>query len=252
MQLITNENFVNSRVKIGRLGTLLGLVAMGGGFVLSLNVETMASSQYYVIATYFVLILGLLAFNVGRYNSIRWGVRPRVDEILTNALKGLDQKYVLLNYVPGMPSSHILLSPFGLFHIETRHNDGEIICEGESWRRKRSWLLWMRGFSEGQLGNPCRSAQMAAARLTAFLGQTLGEEVASQVPVEGVVVFVSPRVDLKVNEPTVPVVTPKDLKALVRSPQGRSKILPDVYRRLQETLANGHADGRLERTTKSK
>jgi len=237
VQIVTNQQFVKNRTRIAKFGTLLGFAGMGVGFVASLNPE-------FISVAYVCLIIGLFAFNVGRYNAIRWGSRPREDEVLANALKGLDQKYVLVNYAPELPSGHVLLSPFGLFHIETRHNDGGITCQGDKWSRSRSWFALLRGLSEGQLGNPTRSAQAASGRLSSFLTERFGEEVANQVPVEGVVVFMSPRVDLKVSDAVVPGVTPGDLKACVRAPQGRAKLSPEVYRRLQDAFASVNGNGK--------
>ncbi|MCL5959311.1 MAG: NERD domain-containing protein [Chloroflexi bacterium] len=241
MQVVTNQDFINRRARIGKLGTVLGLAAMGAGFVASFNLQ-------YIAASYVFLIVGLFAFNFGRYNAIRWGTRPTVDEVLTNSLKGLDQKYVLVNYSSELPSSHVLLSPFGVFHIETRHNDGEIVCEGDKWRRKRGMLAWLRGFTEGQLGNPTKSTQAAIDRIYAWLSERMGADAARQVPVEGVVVFVHPRADLKVTNPIVPSVVPKDLKASVRTPLGRNKMSPDVYRHLQQIFVS--ENGRTKMPTK--
>lgn len=237
MQIVTNEEFVKTRARIGKLGTVVGLVGMGSGFVASFNVE-------YILASYILLIFGILAFNVGRYNAMRWGMHPREDEIIASSLKGLDHKYVLINYAPAMPSIHVVLSPFGLIHIETRHSEGEIVCEGDRWRRKRGVLTWLRGFAEGQLGNPTKSAQATMERLKTFLSERVGADLAEQVPVEAVVVFVNPRVSLKATNPVVPTMTSKDLKAHIRTPQGRTKLPPEVYRKVQQTLTSPNGTGR--------
>lgn len=229
MQVITNEQFVASRARIGKIGTLLGLAAFFAGFFTSLNIELIGIS-------YALLIFGLFAFNVGRYNSVRWGTRPRQDEILANALKGLDHKHVLLNYAGDVPASHLLLSPLGLFVIEPRIHDGEIACEGSRWRRKRSFTTIVRSFVEGGLGNPTRDAQRVVAGVKSFLVDKLGAERAEVVPLEAVIVFTSPLVQLKVTDPVVPVVKPDDLKAQVRSVQGRTKMAGELYRRLHEVL----------------
>lgn len=229
MQVVTNQEFVNARTRIGRWGTLAGAVGMGAGFITSFNVE-------YIAASYIFLIFGILSFNVGRYNAMRWGIHPREDEILTNSLKGLDQKYALINYAPGVPSAHVILSPFGLIHVETRHVEGVVVCEGDRWRRKRSFLAWLRGFAEGQLGNPTKSALATVDRLRAFLVENLGADIAGQVPVEAVVVFVNPRVDLNVSDAVVPSMTPRELKAHVRTPSGRTKVPPEAFRKAQQLL----------------
>lgn len=234
MQVLTNEQLVASKGQIGKFGTLLGIVAMVGGFFTSLNIELIAVS-------YGLLIFGLLAFNIGRYHSLRWGGRPRQDEVLASALKGLDHKYVLFNYADGLPASHLLLSPLGLFLIETRIHDGEIKNEGDRWHRKKTFATITRGFVEGSLGNPTKDALQSVDAVKSFVAEKLEGGLAEGVPVEAVITFMSPRVELEVSEPVVPVLTPKDLKAHVRSVQGRTKMPAELYRRLYELLGANRA-----------
>ncbi|MCL5264110.1 MAG: NERD domain-containing protein [Chloroflexi bacterium] len=236
MQVVTNEQFVTNRARIGKIGTLVGLLALLAGFFTSLNIELIALS-------YGLLILGLLGFNIGRYNTIRFGSRPRQHEILANSLKGLDQKYILLNYVKGVPASHLLLSPLGIFLIETRVHDGEINCEGDRCHRKRSFSTLIRGFVEGGLGSPSKDVRRGVEGVKAFLAEKLGAEMAEAVPVEGIVVFTNPLAQLKTVNPTVTVLTPKDLKAHIRSPQGRTKMLGEAYRKLCEVFEVDRARG---------
>lgn len=241
MQIVTNEQFVASKARIGKFGTLLGFGAMIAGFFASLDTERLAIS-------YGLLIFGLLAFNVGRYHHIRWGVRPREDEVIAAALKGLDQRHLLLNYSDKAPAAHLLLSPLGLFLIETRVHDGKITCEGDRWRRKKTVATIMRSFIEGGIGNPSKEALQGVAALKSFLAESLDSDTAEAVPVETVIVFTNPRAELQVTDPVVPVVAPKDLRSHVRSAQGRTKITGDVYRRVHELLESNDAKSNLVAT----
>ncbi len=242
MQVITNEEFVASKARIGKIGTLVGLAALIAGFFTSLNIQL-------ILISYVFLIVGILAFNVGRYHSLRWGTRPRPDEILANSLKGLDHKHVLLNYVPGMPVSHILLSPLGLFVIEPRIHDGEITCEGDKCKRMRSLGTMIRSFVEGNLGSPTKDAQQAIAGMKSFLAEKLGSDTAEAVPIEAVIVFTNPLVQLTATNPTVPTIVPKDLKGQVRSLQGRTKMGGDLYRRLNEVFQANDIKPRIPEST---
>lgn len=234
MQVLTNEQFITSKTRIGNIGVAVGLAAWLGSFFLTWNADL-------VVIAYLALIYGFLSFNIGRYHTLRFGGRPRQDEVLSNSLKGLDQKYVLFNYVAGLPGSHLLLSPFGLFFIELRLNDGKISCEGERWRVKRSFSGLLRSFVKGRIGNPTRDASRGVATVKNFLAEKLDPELAAAIPVEAIVVMTDPFVELTVTDPVVPVITPKDLRAHVRSLQGRAKLSNDLYRQLYDLLGASRA-----------
>jgi hypothetical protein len=245
VQVLTNEQFIASKTRLGNIGVAFGLVAWLGSLYVTFNPEL-------VLIAYVALITGFLAFNIGRYNTLRFGGRPRQDEIIANSLKGLDQKYVLFNYVDGLPGSHLLLSPLGLFFIELRMQEGQISCEGDRWRAKRSFTGIMRGFIKGRLGNPTRDALEGVESIKKYLAANLGQETAATVPVDAVVVMTDPFVELSVSRPVVPVITPKDLRNHVRSVQGRIKLTNETYRQLYDLFGASRAKSLKESETRDR
>ncbi len=234
MQVLTNERFIANKLRIGKLGTLFGFAGWLGGLLATFNVQLIAVS-------YLCLIYGFIAFNIGRYHSLRFGGKPRPDEILATALKGLDHKHVLFNYVDGLPGSHLLLSPLGIFFIELRIHDGQIAVEGDRWHRKWSLSSTFRSLVQGRLGNPTKDATRGVANVKKYLDDNLGPELIETVPVEAVIVLTDPMVELTTTDPTVPVLTPKDLRSQVRSIQGRVKMNSDIYRRLYDLFEASRA-----------
>ncbi|MCL4458808.1 MAG: NERD domain-containing protein [Chloroflexi bacterium] len=233
MQIVTDQQFVRRRATIGRLSTLLGFALFLGGFALSLNI----AGPYSIYYAYAALIAGLYIFSIGRYNFIRWGVKPREDEVIANALKGLDHKYHLLNYLPQLPVRHLLLSPIGLFIIDPKQHYGQISLRGGEWRHKRSiWSWFTDGLAEGGLGNPTLEARRNEEAVRRYLAQRLSEEEMEQVQIKSIVVFMSPRAKLEVVEPQIPAVTPKELRGLVRRPQDQKKIDPQLQRKIVDIL----------------
>jgi hypothetical protein len=245
VQVLTNERFIANKLRIGKYGTILGFVGWIGGLAASFNIQLIAIS-------YVCLIYGFLAFNVGRYHSLRFGGKPRPDEILTSALKGLDHKHVLFNYVEGLPGSHLLLSPLGLFFIELRIHDGQIAVVGDRWSRKWSFSSMFRSLVQGRLGNPTKDASRGVANVKKYLSDKLDPGLVETVPVEAVVVLTDPTVELTTTDSTLPVVTPKDLRAQVRSVQGRAKMDGDVYRRLYDILEANKARAVKENESREK
>lgn len=230
MQIVTNQKFISNRVTFARWGSVLGFLTLLGGFVISLL------GPEWILPSYVALIFGFMLFNVSRYNSIRFGIRPREDEILANSLKGLDYKYRLVNYSDEVPVPHFLLSPYGVYVLETRHHWGDIRNQGKNWKHRRGFWEWMRTIAVGSIGNPSQDALRGVATIRKHLQERLGDEQAAQVSVEGVVVFTSARAQVTAVEPLVPVVSPKDLRSYVRSPQGKEKLPAALARSVSEAF----------------
>ncbi len=233
MQVHTNGSFVRRQGRLGRISSLLGFGCLIVGLVLSWQQSEL------VLLAWATLIPGFLLITYGNYNTIRWGVKPRVDEIVANALKSLDHKYQLFNYIEGLPADNLLLTPSGLIVLVTRPYLGEFINTGRKWRRQRNLVGWLLALGEGSLGNPTKDAERDVAAVRQFLRDRLGEGSADQIPVDAVVVFTHPRAKLTVEEPEVPASHARDLKATIRPPQGRGKLPNPVYLRLSQILKSG-------------
>jgi hypothetical protein len=239
----TNEGFVKNRSRIAKYATLLGFLALIGGFLISLQVTSeggqagvAGSEMWKIFGAYASLLVGIIAVNVGRYNNNRWGRRPREEEVLETNLKGLDYKFQLFNYQNHLPVDHLMLSPFGLFVIETRPQYGQIEVNGDKWKRKGGVWALVQVFAEGGLGNPGKETLKAVEAVRKMLANVLPENEAAAVAVEPVVVFTSSMAKLSVNEPSVPVVLPKDLKAFLRAPANRNRLSAEQFRKLSWAL----------------
>jgi len=61
------------------------------------------------------------------------------EDTVINLLQSLDDSNYLINDVILPPSKgnidHILLTPKGIFAIETKNWDGKFICKGDEWKR---------------------------------------------------------------------------------------------------------------------
>lgn len=237
MQVVTNTGFVKSRSRLGKLATLGGFLCLVGGMALVwFTPSDPTSISPFVWLAYATLLPGFLLIQYGKYNTVRWGLKPRVDEALTAALKTLDYKYQLFNYGNNLPVDNLLLTPSGVLALEVRPLFGEFINKGMRWSRKRGLGSFFMALSDGGLGNPSRDAQRAGQNVRRFLVEQLGEELASQVPVAEVVVFTHPRAIITIEEPAVPVAPIKDVKNVIRQIPWRQKLDPALYRKVTMTL----------------
>ena len=205
MKAITNEKLIARNAKIGTWSSLVGLAVLGIGLYISIQ------WQEYIALSFVCLLAGIVLSNVGLYNANRWVKSPRPDEVLTKALKGFDRRYYLYNYV--LPAGHTLLAPSGLFVIVARNHDGPISYADGRWRQKFNLLRAFGILGEG-VGNPVRNAEKDVRKMQKFLAENVPE--LGEVPIQPLIVFTSEKADLHVQDPPLPVLTPKGLKDFLR------------------------------------
>jgi hypothetical protein len=118
MNIITNLKLIRRYTILAQAGMLGGLAVLAGGMFLSF--KNPARADISLIA----LFLGFLLSQVGIYHSNHYARRPRPDELLNQALKGLDGRYTLYHY--SSPVSHLLVGPSGIWILMPRFQRGEI------------------------------------------------------------------------------------------------------------------------------
>jgi hypothetical protein len=187
-------------------------------------------AQYLFFASFGLLIIGLLVSNVqldqsddvlpflipalvlplafvATMVSVRmtnlWVRVPRPENVIRDGLKGVNNKSVLYNYYL-FPARHVLITPQGVYAMVTRFQDGRFTVEGDKWKTHRSTIGRLFSLLRfDSVGNPSEDARAAAAHV-----QTMVDRVATGVIVQPVVVFVDPRVEINMINPTVPVLYP--------------------------------------------
>lgn len=205
MQVITNEKTIRNRARLGRWASFVGLGILILGLVASLYPQ-------WLLVSLGCLLVGFVLSQVGIYNANRWVREPRADQTLDKILKGLDNRYHLYNYI--LPARHVLLAPFGLCVMNPKHQGGKIRCEGEKWHHEAGWKRILRLFGQEGVGNPTREVRAEVEKLRRFLAQRLPDD---DVPIEGLVVFTNPQVDLQTENLAVPVLDGKQLKLFLRN-----------------------------------
>lgn len=238
MQITTDEQLIKTRARIGNYFFVLGFVLIG----VSLFLTWFRQEQ--ILLAFAALLLGFLLTNFGTYNMGKWGRVPntaqRADQLLEKELKGLDNRYRLYNYT--LPVEHALLTPAGLVVLETRRQEGAIRCQGDRWQYKRNLVSWLRLFIEESVGNPTRDAVNSVAAMRRLIARSVmvpEEGDTEAIPVDPLIVFLNPNVRLTVDTPTVPVITAKDLKKVIRNLVAKNKLPTEVYDQLAQTLEQG-------------
>ena len=132
MKLSVNNKLIDRNKKISQITLYFSLALLTIGFIWTLR----NSDPSKTLIGYLILIPAYLLVQVSIYMANRWGKSPRPDEIVVQALKGLDDKYTLYNYTVGVP--HLLVGPIGIWIINPYHHEGEISynLEKKQYRQK--------------------------------------------------------------------------------------------------------------------
>ena len=212
MRVLTNDKLIKRRAKLGQYINFAGLGVLVIGMVVSFRSQpTDPNYQLLMFATLGCLVIGFVAASVGGYNIRRFGRSPRPDERLAKELEGFDDRYVFFSWMTSSP--YTLVGPSGVYIFIMRDHSGKIVNTGDKWKGSFSIVRLLTSFGQEGLGNPTLESQQEAKKLQDFLAKNLPDLT---VEVQPIVLFVHPKVELQLSNPTVPVVQPKSLKALMR------------------------------------
>lgn len=218
-----NESVVKRNGRIAAIALFGGLGVLVVGMVFSFSPGEDQGTSFTVSMV--ALLLGFLLSQVGIFYLNRYGRKPRPFEILTGALKGMDNRYRMFNYY--RPASHLLVGPSGVWILLPQYQSGTIYYSKGRWRQK--WggplAMYMRIFAQEGLGRPESEAVMERENVEKFLSSLFPD--AESIPVFTALVFTHPRVNLDIPEdleaPAFSVKAEK-LKELVRK-KGKGKAL---------------------------
>jgi hypothetical protein len=224
MKIIIDRQTLARRARLSHAASLGGLLVLLSSVGISLWQPTWA------------LVTGLLLFSggvlaiIGIYFANRWVKKPRPEDVLDQALKGLDDRHRLYHY--NLPCDHLLLTPGGIVTIEIVSLEGVFTYRDRKWRQKMTPSRAMRFFVEERLGDPIDRALACSRSLKARLVEEIPE--AAGLEARGMVVFTNPYAELQIENAPIPVC--KTDKVRARLPKDGSKLPVDVYKQVQEKL----------------
>jgi hypothetical protein len=231
MNINRNDSLIKRNARIGQVTMFVALAVLAGGMFISFQYPELANWSF------LALLLGFILSQVGIYYSNRYSRKPRPDELLDQALKGLDKKYVFYHYVT--PATHLLVGPSGVWVLLPYYQRGNITYAKGRWRQQGGGLLYqyLKLFAQEGLGRPEMDLANQVSGLQKLLQKRLPEE--SLPAIQAALVFTNPRVEINIPEDETPpaeTVLLKDLKELIRK-SGKSKtISQDKVRLIQDAL----------------
>jgi len=225
MKTLMDREGLRRRATAAHAASLGGLAIILGTVVLSMARPAWAT------LTAVLIVAGFAISTVGIYLANRWVKRPRPEDTLALALKGLGDPHRIYHYL--LPADHVLLTPSAVVVIETVNLEGRFVFRDGRWKQHMPLGRALRFFVEETFGNPTLRAQAEAVRLRDLLQARLPGD-APPVPVLAVVLFVHPNAEVIADSPPVPVCQPAQLRK--RIPAHLPKLPPVQFEQVRAAL----------------
>ena len=216
MKIITHNKAIKRNQRIGSITTIASLAILAGGMILSMN-ASVDKLPYSLLA----LLVGFILSQIGIYYTNRFGRKPRLDEQISDALKGLDDRYTLYHYMTSV--SHLLVGPAGAWVILPYTQNGTITYDKRRWKQ-RGGSTFMKFFAQESLGKPEMEAAASIQQIQKSLAALLPE--GSEPKPNALLCFLHPKVSIQAAEAPTSAVTAEKLKDFIRR-KAKETPMPD-------------------------
>ena len=227
MKISVNQKLISRNKKISQvvLYLAIGLIVLG----IILTISNPGSAQNLIV--YLILIPAYLLIQINALMANRWGKSPRMDEIVTRALKGLDDRYSLYHYTTAV--AHLLVGPMGVIIIKPYPQYGEISFDNHRHKfiQKGGGNLLTKFLSQDSLPDIQRESKRAQSDLINYLKRIgLFEYPEPQV----VNIFYHEQVKLQTQNSPVVIMRDEKIKDYIRQ-LTKQKFVPE--KQLQTLLS---------------
>jgi hypothetical protein len=143
-------------------------------------------------------LVGFTLSQIGIFFGNRWGRHPRPDEVLNQALKGLDGRYTLYHY--RTPTAHLLVGPAGIWALFPRNQRGVITFEKGRYRQRGGGIMmsYLKMFAQEGLGRPDLDIEHDRENLEKYFISKL--ETDNVPPIQAALVFTNDKVTIDIAE----------------------------------------------------
>jgi hypothetical protein len=230
MKIITNTKLIEKNKKIGNYTMIASLVILGVGLVISfIQVEL-------VNYAFLSLIIGFFLSQISIYYANRFGKSPRPDELITQSLKGLDDKYYLYHYTTPVP--HLLVGPGGVFVLAPYSQTGKIYFDTKKnrWAQKGG-NFYLKIFAQDSIGRPDLDVKTQIEDLQKFLIKNSANE-ADLPEIKAILLFTSKKVEVEQTDSEPPAIMIDKLKEIVRRTSKESPMKQATLQNILNALPN--------------
>ena len=230
MKIASNTKLITRNNKIGRYTTFASLAILGIGLYISFTAPEAFSWSLGA------LVIGFLLSQVGLTYSSKFGKSPRPDESLTQALKGLEDKFTLYHYES--PTNHLLVGPAGVWVLLPYFQAGTIRYNAAKnrWTQKGG-NFFLKAFGQENLGRPDTEIQYGINETRKFLEKQLpGTELPE---IRAALLFFNEKTELAVEGTPYPAIKADKAKEFFRKRVKDMGIAPDLLAQILAVLPPG-------------
>jgi hypothetical protein len=226
-----NLEQVQSNKRLSRLKVLGGILL----FLVGAPISFLGNFSFLIVA-YTAVVFGFVLFNSGLQGIAKWGRKVRNDQLVDQELRRLSDRYTLVHYprIGNRTLDHVLVHETGLLVMTTKEVIGRVEVRGTKYRKPgQSAIGRFIGMGGPQLGQPpVENGLDRKALLEALAAQAAERNWPTDVPVDGLIVFVAPRLVLNADDAAdPPAVKLTDLLGWVQShTRGMPIVLPNEVR----------------------
>jgi len=230
MKIVIDDKLIKRNAKIGQILTIVSLVTLGAGMFITFRRPEMLPLSIGA------LLVGFLLSQVGIYFTNRWGRKPRPDEQISLALKGLDNRYALYHYQT--PASHVLVGPAGVWVLIPKHQRGTITYRKNRWRQSGGGFIqnYLKIFAQEGIGRPDLEIESDIEGLTKLLRKKLPE--GTDIPeIQAALIFSNPDIDIQADDAPVLTLPTKKLKDQIRKSAKEKQLSQEMALLVQKTIS---------------
>ncbi len=198
MRVVINQAKVKRNRQISHILFLVSLAGMGIGFFYTWTADPNAqTSQISCFILPMLMLLTLISVRMAN----TWIREPRPEDVLEQAFKGLGKRYTLFHYL--LPAPHVLIGPEGVYTLNVVWQEGKYAVKGKKWSGDGGIVRKILGYMrQDLLGNPFADAMLQAQQVQQIIDKIAPD---SGVEVQPLVVFISPKVEVAIEDPMLPV-----------------------------------------------
>lgn len=231
MLVARNLEQVQSNKRLSRLKVLAGILL----FLVGAPISFLGNLTFLLVA-YTAVVIGFVLFNSGLQGIAKWGRKVRNDQLVDQELRRLSDRYTLVHYprIGNRTLDHVLVHETGLLVMSTKEVIGRVEVRGAKYRKPgQSMIGRFIGMGGPQLGQPPTENGLDRKALLEVLAAAAAERNwPTDVPVDGLIVFVAPRLVLNADDAAEPpAVKLTELLGWVQShTRGMPIVLPNEVR----------------------
>ena len=217
MKLVINEKLIQRNKRIGNITSIVGISILVIGLLLNIS-----PTPERTMISFGALIIGFIISQVSTYFVTRFSRSPRFDEIITENLSKLSNKYSF--YVYRAPIPMLIVGPAGLWIPIPVSASGEIYYD-KKWRQRGGSFL-LKLFGQENLGRPALEIEANQREIKKFLLNHFEED--ELPPIDGILVSLHPKAVIgDVDDAPNPIVEAEALRRTIRKvDRSRDEELP--------------------------